>query len=80
MDYYSISITSYIKSHLELQRENPPMSLEDIKETKRYGRTHGQSENSMPTTNKVCVGYKKLMFNVSILYRKSIKLFYQMLW
>ena len=41
--------------------ENPAMSLEDIKETKRYGwtdgRTHGR-ENSIPTTNKVCGGYK----------------------
>ena len=44
--------------------ENPAMTLEDIKETKRYGRmdrqthrrTHGQRENSIPTTNKVCGG------------------------
>ena len=37
------------------------MTLQDIKETKRYGwtdgRTHGQRENSIPTTNKVCGGY-----------------------
>ena len=80
MDYNSISIKPYIKSHLELQREktqielapspyffaksiclaymkmfarfdeNPAMTLQDIKETKRYGRTHrrrhGQRENS----------------------------------
>ena len=43
--------------------ENPAMTLEDIKETKRYGRTdgrtHGQRENSIPTTNKVYRGYKK---------------------
>ena len=47
--------------------ENPAMTLEDIKETKRYGRTngradartHGQRENSIPTTNKVCGGYNK---------------------
>ena len=47
--------------------ENPAMTLQDIKETKRYGRTdahtdartHGQRENSIPTTNKVCRGYKK---------------------
>ena len=90
MDYNSISIKPYIKSHLELQREiilielapspyffvlciclaymnmftrfdeNPTMTLQDIKETKRYGRTHagtdGQRENSIPTTNKVCGG------------------------
>ena len=48
--------------------ENPAMTLQDIKETKRYGRTegqtdgrththtHGQRENSIPTTNKVCGG------------------------
>ena len=50
--------------------ENPAMTLEDIKETKRYGRTdgrmHGQHENSIPTTNKVCGGYNKYcpMFSV----------------
>ena len=42
--------------------ENPALTLQDIKETKRYGRTHGrldgQRENSIPTTNKVCGGYK----------------------
>ena len=50
--------------------ENPSMTLQDIKETKRYGRTHartdgstdGQRENStpttsIPTTNKVCGGW-----------------------
>ena len=51
--------------------ENPAMTLQVIKETKRYGRTdgctdgrtdgrtHGQRENSIPPTNKVCGGYKK---------------------
>ena len=38
--------------------ENPAMNLQDIKETKRYGRTDGQRENSIPPTNKVCGGYK----------------------
>ena len=38
--------------------EIPAMTLQDIKETKHYGRTHGQQENSIPTTNKVCGGYK----------------------
>ena len=45
--------------------ENPAMTLQDIKETKRYGRTDGrtdartdgQHENSIPPTNKVCGGY-----------------------
>ena len=41
--------------------ENPAMTLQVIKETKRYGRTHGrtdrQRENSIPPTNKVCGGY-----------------------
>ena len=43
--------------------ENPAMNLQDIKETKRYGRTdartHGQRENIIPPTNKVCGGYNK---------------------
>ena len=45
--------------------ENPAMTLEDIKETKRYGqtdrRTHGQRENSIPTKNKVCGGYNNFL-------------------
>ena len=43
--------------------ENPAMTLQDIKETKGYRRTHArmnsQRENSIPTTNKVCGGYNK---------------------
>ena len=43
--------------------ENPAMTLQDVKETKRYGRTDartdGQRENSIPPTNKVCGGYNK---------------------
>ena len=43
--------------------ENPAMTLQDIKKTKRYGRTDArtdrQRENSIPTTNKVCGGIKK---------------------
>ena len=38
--------------------ENPAMTFQDIKETKRYGRTDGR-EYSIPTTNKVCGGYNK---------------------
>ena len=37
--------------------ENPAMTLRVIKETKHYGRTDGQRENSIPPTNKVCGGY-----------------------
>ena len=48
--------------------ENPAMTLRVIKETKRYGRTdrrtdgrtHGQRENSIPPTNKVCGGIIKI--------------------
>ena len=52
--------------------ENPAMTLQDIKKTKHYRRkdartdalthtrTHGQHENSIPTTNKVCGGYKNI--------------------
>ena len=73
MDYNSISIKPYIKSHLELQREitlielapspyifvesiclaymnmfarfdeNTAMTLQDIKETKCYRRTHART-------------------------------------
>ena len=47
--------------------ENPAMTLQDIKETKCYGRTDGrrggQRENSIPTTNKVCGGYKHKFVN-----------------
>ena len=41
--------------------ENPAMT-QDIKKKKTLrmdGRTHAQHENSIPTTNKVCGGYKK---------------------
>ena len=74
MDYNSLSIKPYIKSHLELQREitlielapsphffvqsiclaymnmfarfheNRAMTLQDIKETKRYGRTDARTD------------------------------------
>ena len=36
--------------------ENPAMTLRVIKETKLYGRTQGQRENSVPPTNKVWGG------------------------
>ena len=46
--------------------ENPAMTLQDIKETKRYGRmdrhTHARTDNVKtvyPTRNKVCGGYKE---------------------
>ena len=51
--------------------ENPAMTLQDIKKTKRYGRTdrrtdgrtHGRTHTDnvktvYPTPNKVCGGYK----------------------
>ena len=37
--------------------EIPAMTLQDIKETKLYGRMHGQRENNIPTTNKIFGGY-----------------------
>ena len=41
--------------------ENPAMTLQDIKKKnvtdgRTHGRTYGQRENSIPTTNKVCGG------------------------
>ena len=50
--------------------ENPAMTLEDIKETKRYGRTErrtdGQRENSIPTT-KFAGGLIKAFFPILLL-------------
>ena len=43
--------------------ENPAMTLRVIKETKRYGRTDRQRENSIPPTNKVCGGIKNYFRN-----------------
>ena len=51
--------------------ENPAMTLQDIKKTKRYGRTDGRTHGRThtrtdnvktvyPTTNKVCGGYKNV--------------------
>ena len=34
--------------------EIPAMTLQDIKETKHYGRTDAQRKNSITSTNKVC--------------------------
>ena len=42
--------------------ENPTMTLQDIKETKRYGRTDARTDNVKtvyPTTNEVCGGIKR---------------------
>ena len=41
--------------------ETPSMTLKDIKETKRYGRTDGRTDDVKtvyPPTNTVCGGYK----------------------
>ena len=41
--------------------EIPSRTLKDIKETKRYGRTDGRTDNVKtvyPPTNTVCGGYK----------------------
>ena len=80
MEYNSIRIKPYIKSHLELQREitnrigplpllfcsmylsciyehvcntrfdeNQEMTIQDIKEPKRYGRTHAHTHTDVKT-------------------------------
>ena len=44
--------------------EIPSRSLKDIKETKRYGRTDGWTDNVKtvyPPTNTVCGGYKNVV-------------------
>ena len=46
--------------------ENPAMTLQELKILRKQkvtirrtdGRMHGQRENNIPTTNKVCRGYK----------------------
>ena len=83
MDYNSISIKPYIKSHLELQMEitlidlapslyffvksiclayinmfarfdeNPAMTLQDIKKTKRYRRTEALMDGRMDNVKTV---------------------------
>ena len=52
--------------------ENPAMTLQDIKETKLNGLAHGQRENSLPTTNKVCGGYKQCGPRTDCFYRSSL--------
>ena len=49
--------------------ENPAMTLQDIKKTKRFGRTDGQThartdnmKTVYPATNKVCGGYNKISY------------------
>ena len=53
--------------------ENPAMTLQDIKETKRYGRTDGRTDGRKPNSFMH-------MFNVLTLYQQSIKLLHQKLW
>ena len=53
--------------------EIPAMTLQDIKETKRYRRTDGKCGNSIPSTNKVCKGIKNPNVNSAKHYGKSIK-------
>ena len=51
--------------------EIPSRTLKDIKETKRYGRTDGRTDNLKtvyPPTNTVCGGYK----NITIFHLKII--------
>ena len=75
--------------------ENPAMTLQVIKETKRYGRTdgctdgrtHGRTDNVKtvyPLQTKfaggIIINSFMHMFNVSTLYQQSIKLLHQKLW
>ena len=97
MDYNSISIKPYIKSHLELQREitlielapspyffvlsiclaymnmfarfdeNSAMTLQDIKKTKRYGRTDPQTQARTDNVKKVYPPQTKFAGGIKIL-------------
>ena len=72
--------------------EYPAMTLRVIKETKRYGRTDGRTDNVKtvyPLQTKAVISSKIIfseenssmhMFNVFKLYRQSLKLFHQKLW
>ena len=54
--------------------EIPSMTLKDIKETKRYGRTDGRTDNVKtvyPSTNTVCGGYKNIQSRVMVLVRDT---------
>ena len=40
------------------------MTLQDIKETKRYGRTHGRTDRGTDNVKtEVCGGYKQLSYS-----------------
>ena len=56
--------------------ENPAMTL---KQNVTDGRTHAQRENSIPTANKVCGGYKKQTNFVAIGALKVNGVFYKRL-
>ena len=67
--------------------ENPAMTLQDIKETKRYGRTDGRTHGRTdagtdnvktvyPTTNKVCGGYNDSIKEKESSERKKTNVFY----
>ena len=48
--------------------EIPSLILQDIKETKLYGHTHGRTDNMKtvyPPTNTVCGGYNYCVFIVA---------------
>ena len=60
--------------------ENPAMTLQVIKKTKRYGRTDGCTDartdnvkTVYPTTNKVCGGYNKEVDNAITVKREAFK-------
>ena len=58
--FFALSICFAYMNMFARFDENPAMTLQDIKETRRYrrtdARTHRQRENSIPTTNTVCGG------------------------
>ena len=73
--------------------ENPAITLQVIKKTKRYGRTDTRADGQTdkvktvyPLQTKFAGGITKIinslmhMFNVSTLYRESLKLLHQKLW
>ena len=71
---FIISIGPVDMNKYALLIEIPSMTLKDIKETKRYGRTDGWTDNVKtvyPPTNTVCGGYDN-QYIVKVAYCKLL--------
>ena len=62
--------------------ENPAITLQDIKERKRYGQTHARMdgrtdghENSIPTTNKGARAIRRIFSLVDMITKPKFSIF-----